>query len=501
MNTEQQTSRRVMVIDDDVDFADGLSDVLSMHGFEVKSVNSADQARKEIGDWSPTVALIDNQLGSSLGVDLIPQLKDRVPNIMCVMITAHSSMDSAIKSVREGAVDYLRKPVAPDEVVLSLENCFERSRLLKERQFAETELTEREARLQGIMQNVADSIFIVDQTDKIELANLAAKKMFGYFADDLMGCHIEKVIPGGVRVFSGSMEDVRIATGRRADGSEFRMEFSVGHLVQSGIDNLIIAMRDITDRLARERELRKAKEDADVANRAKSEFLANVSHELRTPLNAIIGFSEMMLKAQHGPMGSDHYSDYADYIHQGGEHLLAIINDILDVSKIEAGKMILDEDEIDVRQLINSASGMLNSLARRGHLSMTIDVPEGLPSLLADGRIVKQILINLITNAIKFTPENGQVTTSAFIDEQGRFCLSIVDTGIGIAEEDIPRVLIPFGQVENVFSRSKEGTGLGLPLSKRLAELHEGELTIESYPGQGTAVSVIFPASRVMDKP
>jgi len=144
---------------------------------------------------------------------------------------------------------------------------------------------------------------------------------------------------------------------------------------------------------------------------------------------------------------------------------------------------------------------MLNSLARRGHLSMTIDVPEGLPSLLADGRIVKQILINLITNAIKFTPENGQVTTSAFIDEQGRFCLSIVDTGIGIAEEDIPRVLIPFGQVENVFSRSKEGTGLGLPLSKRLAELHEGELTIESYPGQGTAVSVIFPASRVMDKP
>jgi PAS domain S-box-containing protein len=500
MNREQQISRRVMVIDDDVDFADGLSDVLSLHGFDVKSVNSADQAKKEIGDWSPTVALIDNQLGASLGVDLIPYLKERVPNIMCVMITAYSSMDSAIKSVREGAVDYLRKPVAPDDVVLSLENCFERSRLLKERQFAESELMERESRLQGIMQNVADSIFIVDQTDRIESANLAAKKMFGYFADDLVGCQIEMVIPGGVRVFSSTMEDARMATGRRADGTEFRMEFSVGHLVQSGIDNLIITMRDITDRLVHERELRKAKEDADVANRAKSEFLANVSHELRTPLNAIIGFSEMMLKAKHGPLGSSHYDEYAEYIHQGGEHLLSIINDILDVSKIEAGKMVLNEDEIDVRQLIKSTSSMLNSLARRGRLSLTIDVPNDLPSLKADGRVIKQILINLITNAIKFTPENGQVTTSAIIDEQGQFCLSILDTGIGIAIEDIPKVLIPFGQVENNFSRGKEGTGLGLPLSKRFTELHDGELTIESHPGQGTTVKVIFPPNRVMDK-
>jgi PAS domain S-box-containing protein len=493
-----EQTRRVIVIDDDADFAEGLSDVLSLHGFSVKSVHSADQAKNEIEAWSPTVALIDNDLGTSLGVDLIPELKDRVPDIMCIMITAHSGIDSAIKSVREGAVDYLRKPVAPDDVIISLENCFEKSRLMSERRLAEMELLEREARLQGIMQNVADSILIVDQNDQIDSANLAAKKMFGYFASDLINRDIKTVIPGGIRISGEEVGEIRLATGRRADDRDFRMEYSVGHLVQGGQDNLIIVMRDITERLERVRELRIAKEDADIANRAKSEFLANVSHELRTPLNAIIGFSEMMLKAKHGPLGSDHYLDYADYIHQGGEHLLAIISDILDVSKIEAGKLILEEDQIDLTLLIDSAAGMVRSQANRGRVKLVTDLPGRLPPIWADARILRQILINLMSNSVKFTPEDGQVTTSAYTDEFGRLCLSIQDNGIGIAEEDIPKVLTPFGQIENVLTRSREGTGLGLPLARKLAELHDGELTIESTLGEGTTVTIILPAERVL---
>ncbi len=239
---------------------------------------------------------------------------------------------------------------------------------------------------------------------------------------------------------------------------------------------------------------------AETANRAKSEFLANMSHELRTPLNAINGFSEIMLAEMYGPLGDRRYRDYASDILTSGGHLLALINDILDMSKIEAGKMNLRFEPVCVDELVEDAVRLVRHRAEAAGLALLIELP-ALPEIDGDYRAIKQVLLNLLSNAIKFTPSGGSVTVRAQLgaDAQGpRVRLSVVDTGIGIAPEDMPRIARPFEQVENQHAMTRQGTGLGLALSKSLIELHGGALTLESLPGQGTIASFMLPVRQVM---
>ncbi len=255
---------------------------------------------------------------------------------------------------------------------------------------------------------------------------------------------------------------------------------------------------DITERRRAEMGLLHAKEQADFANRSKSEFLANMSHELRTPLNAIIGFAEIIKDQLFGPVGQAQYVEYAKDIYDSGGLLLSLINDILDMSKIEAGKRDLAEAELDVAKLVRSVGVLVDSRAKLGKVKLIWDVPKEVPHLRGEERALKQILTNLLTNAIKFTPENGTVTLAAMSDEQNNMRISVTDTGIGIAEEDISIALAPFGQIESALSRKHQGTGLGLPLTKALVELHGGVLDLQSKLGQGTTVTLIFPAERVL---
>ncbi len=236
---------------------------------------------------------------------------------------------------------------------------------------------------------------------------------------------------------------------------------------------------------------------AEHANRTKSEFLANMSHELRTPLNAILGFSEIIGNQIYGKFGEQKYVDCAKDIEASGRHLLDIINDILDLAKIESGQLELYEEDVDIPNAINQCVRMVEDRAARQGVEVKVETEESLPFLWADERKVKQILLNLLSNAVKFTPEGGEVAVSVKRDDNGGMNVVVRDTGVGMKPEEIPLAMAPFSQIDGSYNREHEGTGLGLPLSKSLSELHGGGLKLESAEGYGTKVTFSLPAERI----
>jgi signal transduction histidine kinase len=284
------------------------------------------------------------------------------------------------------------------------------------------------------------------------------------------------------------------------------MELADGHWLRiserrTRDGGIVGTMADISEEKRRERELRRARDGAELANRSKSEFLANMSHELRTPLNAIIGFSELMKNEVLGSIGIPAYAGYVRDIHDSANHLLNIINDILDLSRIEAGKLKLFETSVDLALAAQGTARLVTDRAADSGVRITTEIEPNLPMLLGDERLVKQILINLLANAVKFTPRGGSVVVRAFQDPEGRLGLSVADTGIGIAEADLARVMEPFGQADGSLRRRYEGTGLGLPLVRSFVDLHGAAFDLKSQIGMGTTATVVFPVERTMRRP
>ena len=252
-------------------------------------------------------------------------------------------------------------------------------------------------------------------------------------------------------------------------------------------------MLDVSTQKLAEHELRAVRSEAEMTSRIKAEFLANASHELRTPLNAIIGFSEVISSETFGPVGVDKYLEYAQDIHESADHLLGVVNDILDLSKIEAGRATLVLEDVDAAELVDSCLRLIHGRAADARLQLRRLVEDSLPRLRVDPLKIRQILINLLSNAVKFSRSGGAVTLRAFSTADGGVAFAVSDTGIGIAEKDLSKAVETYGQVEPADGTRVEGTGLGLPLAKALAELHGGELTIESSAGKGTTATVILP--------
>ncbi len=270
----------------------------------------------------------------------------------------------------------------------------------------------------------------------------------------------------------------------------------VAFMISAAVPSLALSA-GVSERRRAEAELRVARDAAEAANGMKSQFLAQMSHELRTPLNAIIGFAEILQSEMLGPLGSVKYRDYATDIHQSGAHLLAVINDILDLSKIEAGHQALDEQDCDVAEIAADMLRLIGERAEARGIHIEKKLRPNLPELRADSRMIRQILLNLLSNSVKFTPAGGVISLSADLLSTGGLCLVVKDTGIGIPEHQHARVLEPFVQVEGAFNRRHPGTGLGLPLSKAFAELHGGRLELVSAVGVGTTATVLFPADRL----
>jgi PAS domain S-box-containing protein len=283
----------------------------------------------------------------------------------------------------------------------------------------------------------------------------------------------------------------------RRDGTPIWVEAHAANVTWDGQSASLSWLSDISRRKAIEEESRRSKEAAEYANRTKTQFLANMSHELRTPLNAILGFSEVIQREMFGPVAGK-YLNYAGDIHRSGRHLLELVNDVLDLSKLEAGKLELHESELSVAALAEECATLLRSRAREGRVRLVCDVPEALPLLRADARAVKQLLLNFLSNAVKFTPEEGEVRVEARLDARKSLALSVCDTGIGMTHDEIEVALSPFGQVDSNLARRHEGTGLGLPICRSLIELHGGEMIVESAPNVGTTFTARFPAARTV---
>lgn len=260
----------------------------------------------------------------------------------------------------------------------------------------------------------------------------------------------------------------------------------------------LIHRADVTELIQIQEKLRTAKEEADLASRTKSEFLANMSHELRTPLNAIIGFSDSIRHEIYGPLGNEKYKGYLEDIFRSGTYLLDLINDILDVSVIEAGKLELYEKELDIPRLMESVIRLVRPRAESSGVRLINNIQEPIPSLRADSRRVKQIFLNLLTNAIKFSPRGSTIILAATNDEDGALKIFVSDNGIGMSKEEIDLAMEPFGRANHAYIRNIEGTGLGLPLCNSLIKAHGGSLGIQSIPEKGTTVTVLFSPERVI---
>ena len=373
------------------------------------------------------------------------------------------------------------------------------------RREAEERLRESEEHFRKVFEMSPDAVY-VHVGGKIVIANLAAAILFGYDApEDLVGIDTFSLYHPEAHAMIKARRSAMLNQGLeepliehryiRRDGELFTGEARATKFVWQGEAAILIFVRDTTERRRFEEELIAARDRAEIANRAKSEFLANMSHELRTPLNAIIGFSEILKDDRLS--GIRPPREYAIDIHESGLHLLNIINDVLDMAKIEAGKLVLEEEAVDIAAEIATGLRMVGPRADEGGLALATDIERGLPFMLADRRLFKQILLNLLSNAVKFTLRDGSITVRARREKGGGLSISVADTGIGIRPADLERVLQPFGQAESGLARRYEGTGLGLPICKALVELHGGSIEIASEPGAGTTVTVHFPAERM----
>jgi PAS domain S-box-containing protein len=369
--------------------------------------------------------------------------------------------------------------------------------------------------LDNILDSMLDPLLVLKVDGTIELANAAAANMLEYPSGKLVGESIHSFIVRSVDAKFGTCdnenslpfvsaklrkwqvtEEVEIRT---ASGTLIPVMIASAGMITNKDqgEHVVWVARDITDRKRMENSLVEERNKADLSNRAKSEFLANMSHELRTPLNSIIGFSELMSGDVRGFMTVEKYREFSADILDSGQYLLDLINKILDLSKIDAGKFDIKEEFVNVTKCIERSWHIV--IGRRGahpvEFAQTI-IPKGL-TLRADGRRIQQILINLMSNALKFTPDDGKITVAMIADESD--CrITVADTGVGIKKEDIEKVLSPFGQIDNSYQRKSSGIGLGLPLTIKLVEMHDGTLSISSVPGQGTTVEIIFPKARVV---
>jgi PAS domain S-box-containing protein len=367
----------------------------------------------------------------------------------------------------------------------------------------------RARQLETILDTATDGVVVLDGEGRISAFNRAAQALFGVEAGEVVGKsffdlledesrtaaldYVDGLASNGV---ASVLNDGREIIGKVADRGVIPLFITMGRLGDSG--KFCAVLRDITQWKKAEEELVAARRAAEAANAQKSEFLAKISHEIRTPLNAVIGFSEVMMEERFGPIGNERYREYLRDIHLSGSHLMSLINDLLDLSKIEAGKIELSFDAVAVNAVIQECVALMQPQANRERIIIRTSLGPDVPSVVADARSLRQIILNLLSNAVKFTQPGGQVIVSTKLEETGEVVIRIRDTGVGMSEKDIEAAMKPFRQLATSGRERFDGTGLGLPLTKAMVEANRASFTITSAIDQGTMVRIAFPSPRVL---
>ena len=383
----------------------------------------------------------------------------------------------------------------------------------EEHELSEARAESAKSQLLGAIESLSAGFALFDPDERLVICNTRLRAAF-----PLIESHIKRgaKFEDMVRRYAETVESLLNDTAARDSFVAKRLKFyrnSTGNLVYSAPDGMwyrmtdhrtpdgggVIIHTDITESKIREMQLLEAKNQADSVNRIKTEFLANMSHELRTPLNAIIGFSEIIEHEMFGPISEPKYVEYISDIKRSGVHLLDVINDILDISKVESGTVVLDQDLVEIGEIIQTCHRLVTPRVQEKSLLLATEITEGVPVFLGDRRRITQLLLNLLSNAIKFTADGGHIVTCVTCGDAGEVELSVRDSGIGIRAENLARAVEPFFQVDGTLARPHEGTGLGLTLCKMFAELHGGSLEIASEFGAGTTVTARFPANIVQD--
>jgi PleD family two-component response regulator len=527
----------ILVVDDDPVFRSLTRDALEGAGLAVIEAADGAEACQVCTETTPALLIADMMMPNMDGFAMCRELRSRratekTPILVATGLHDHESVDTAYEA---DATDFIVKPVEwetlPQRVRYMLRRASHFSNLRGEggeRMIADDDSIAALAPVAmpeeiGVVP-AGDrlTILVVEDDPVVRSLTRDALEDEGYVVieaeDGVAACEAcEKIVPSLVMsdvlmprmdgfelcrvlrerpethhvpilVATGLDDHQSIATAYEAGATDFISKPINWMILGYRIRYMLRAAKDFTDLLVE-------KERAEAADRAKSAFLANMSHELKTPLNAIIGFSGIMRDEMFGPIG-EQYADYAKIIGDSGAHLLTIINDILELAKSEVQGLKLTEEDADVGEIVSFSTGIVTEMALKAEIACSMMVEPSLPSFRGDGKKLQQILINLLSNAIKFTPAGGRVDLTAGRDPSGGLVFRVADTGIGIAADQMPIALLPFGQIDSTLSRKYDGAGLGLPLTKRLVDLHGGKLEIVSALGAGTTVTARFPAER-----
>ncbi|HEY1796329.1 MAG TPA: response regulator [Stellaceae bacterium] len=525
----------ILVVDDDPIFRSLTRDALEGAGLAVIEAADGVEACQVCADTPPSLLIADMMMPNMDGFALCRELRSRratenTPILVATGLDDHEAVDTAYEA---GATDFIVKPVewetlpqrirymlrrashfaslrgqagermmVDDDSVAALAPVAEPAAIAPARQRLTILVVEDDPVVRSLTRDTLEDegYDVVEAEDGIGACEICEKSTPSLIiADVLMPrmdgfelCRTLRQRPETqhvpILVATGLEDHQSIATAYEAGATDFVSKPINWLVLGYRIRYMLRAANAFTDLLVE-------KERAEAADRAKSAFLANMSHELKTPLNAIIGFSGIMRDEMFGPIG-EQYADYAKFISDSGAHLLTIINDILELAKSEVQGLKLTEDDADVAQIVSFSTGIVTEMALKADIACSTMVEPGLPCFHGDGKKLQQVLINLLSNAIKFTPAGGRVDLTAGRDASRGLVFRVADTGIGIAPDKMAVAMMPFGQIDSTLSRKYDGAGLGLPLTKRLVDLHGGTLQIDSAVGRGTTVTVRFPPGR-----